>query len=250
MVLNNAATSPGDPTGGPCYRCVFPKPPPAESVISCGEGGILGPVVGVMGVLQALEALKLIVGASKSAPETETPCPTLLMFSAFSSPQFRSVRLRSRRQDCAVCSSKATITPSSLSSGSLDYAAFCGMTNPVSILSEDERISPERYVNESQNTQDVALVDVRDATQFELSNVPGSINVPWADFPALLKEARNERPEWLKKKDIVVVCKFGNDSQLAVKMIKDSGAATGNVVDIKGGFRAWREQIDPSWPDY
>ena len=140
MVLNNPPLPPGDPNGGPCYRCVFPKPPPPESVVSCGDGGILGPVVGVMGVLQALEAIKVIT--QKTPIEASADPPSLLIFSAYSNPMFRSIRLRSRKAKCASCSAHATVTKQALESGSLDYVHFCGSVLPnLDPLSPEERIS-------------------------------------------------------------------------------------------------------------
>ncbi|KAK8206536.1 hypothetical protein M8818_004369 [Zalaria obscura] len=263
IVLNNPPRRPGDTDGGPCYRCVFPKPPPAESVVSCGEGGILGPVVGAMGVLQALEAIKLIArGDHLSTVSDDTPMadstdgevpspkaptaspPTMLLFSAYSSPQFRSIRMRSRRPNCAACSAQATITPESLTSGSLDYVAFCGVTNPVTLLGQEERITPSDFANLALASPDAVLIDVRDTTQFELCNLPGSINIPWSKFPDVVKQEAVPLG-----KDVFVVCKLGNDSQMAVKVLQEAGS-TGRVRDIKGGFRAWKAEVDPSWPEY
>lgn len=264
-VLNNPPRAPGSTDGGPCYRCIFPKPPPAESVVSCGEGGILGPVVGVMGVLQALEAIKLIAGGidfgddesqppspmSDGIPSQPKPAvsPSLLLFSAYSTPQFRNVRLRSRRKDCASCSSAATITPSSLTSGSLDYVAFCGITNPINVLSPADRLSATEFAVLSQTKSDTILLDVRDATQFELCSLPGSINIPWNGFAEKMKE-NEEELQMLQGRDVVVVCKLGNDSQLAAKILKEMNGGRLNIKDVKGGLRAWRNEVDPSWPDY
>ncbi|GAB7344537.1 hypothetical protein MBLNU457_2363t1 [Dothideomycetes sp. NU457] len=253
IVLNNPPALPGSP-GGPCYRCVWPRPPPAESVVSCGEGGILGPVVGTMGLLQALEAIKIIVAGQPDA-SLPLPNPCLTMFSAYSTPQFRSVRLRSRRSDCAACGAQPSISAASLRSGSMDYVAFCGVANPVSVLSEHERVGAADFArlwNGKTQGERPVLVDVRDRTQFELCNLPGSVNVPWSEFPAVLKRAVGEgqRPDWLEAKDLAVVCKLGNDSQLAARLIMDTGLARGNVVDIRGGFRAWRSEVDDTWPDY
>ncbi|KAH7027590.1 uncharacterized protein B0I36DRAFT_327425 [Microdochium trichocladiopsis] len=176
IVLNDPPGRQGDVArGGPCYRCVFPRPPPADSVVSCGEGGILGPVVGVMGVLQALEAIKL-VAAGINKPTTTTldsdnnsntartsgdsnsgqaaaaaaasPAPSLLLFSAGSgtSPaSFRSIRMRGRRKDCFACSPSSTLTLDTLRSGSLDYIQFCGVTAPIKILTPEERVSALEY---------------------------------------------------------------------------------------------------------
>ncbi|RAR12264.1 molybdopterin biosynthesis protein moeB [Stemphylium lycopersici] len=144
MVLNNPPLPPGDMNGGPCYRCVFPKPPPPESVVSCGDGGILGPVVGVMGVLQALEAIKVLTQKTPAVAPAEPP--TLLIFSAYSSPMFRSIRLRSRKAKCAACSAHATVSKQGLESGSLDYVQFCGSVLPnMNSLSPEERISAQNY---------------------------------------------------------------------------------------------------------
>lgn len=288
MVLNNPPRAPGNSSGGPCYRCVFPKPPPAESITSCSDGGILGPVVGVMGIMQALEAIKLVATGldlpSTSLPDADTPMSeagdsstkaapsaSLLLFSAYSTPQFRSIRLRSRRIGCQSCSATASITPASLTSGSLDYIAFCGVTTPVKILPAESRISaqqlastlhdshpdtsslsPAARVAAEKEGSNLTIVDVRDPTQFELCNLPGSINIPWtanssSDFTAAIREREQEL--FSRQGDVFVVCKLGNDSQLAVQALKELGDGR-NIRDVKGGFRAWREEVDGSWPDY
>ena len=265
-VLNNPPRAPGNTDGGPCYRCVFPKAPPAESVVSCGEGGILGPVVGVMGVLQALEAIKLIAGgidrghpdntsASSSHPDVSSadvkpaPPPSMLIFSAYTLPQFRNVRLRSRRANCAACSAFATVTPDSLTDGSLDYVTFCGVANPIDVLSPADRLSARDFARLAQTKADTVLLDVRDSTQFELCNLPGSINVPWNGFIEKMKD-NEEELQSLRGRDVIVVCKLGNDSQLAVKVLKEMNGGRLNIKDVRGGFRAWRKDVDPSWPDY
>jgi adenylyltransferase and sulfurtransferase len=258
IVLNDPPKPPGDPMGGPCYRCIFPKPPPADSVLSCGEGGILGPVVGVMGVLQALEAIKLLTrkfesnGAATNGGDVPSSGPkaNLLMFSAYSNPQFRSVRLRSRKYDCAVCSSRATITAKWLSSGSMDYVAFCGRTSPVSLLPSELRITARNFANLPSNRKE-ALIDVRDATQFGICSLPGSINIPWTgNGNTWLSKAQAAEVLKGEPKHTYVVCRFGNDSQLAVKALMDDASTKGEAKDIKGGFQAWRMEVDSSWPEY
>lgn len=278
MVLNNPPRLPGDKEGGPCYRCVFPKPPPADSVVSCADGGILGPVVGTMGVLQALEVIKVLTATQPPAP------PSLLVFSAYSSPQFRSIRIRSRRANCAVCSSEATVTLDTIRSGSTDYVFFCGSANPPSLLKADERISPQEYrkkhsisalhaENSSEKSVDVnshTVIDVRDKVQFGICNLDNSINIPISNILASRSSASqltdtepqtDQLPPWLPAElaspestdPIYVVCRLGNDSQIAVKAMKDLGLDRNGqrfIGDIRGGFRAWREQIDPEWPEY
>ncbi|KJX99417.1 molybdenum cofactor biosynthetic protein [Zymoseptoria brevis] len=264
IVLNNPPSTPGDPSGGPCYRCIWPRPPPAESVVSCGEGGVLGPVVGTMGMLQALEAIKLLAAPTPDPldelemlmadPTPLPPSPTLLMFSAYNSPPFRSVRMRRRHATCAACSSVATITPHTLLTGSMDYAAFCGLTQPVNLLAPDRRVAAWEFARLPRDGSNV-LIDVRDETQYKMCALRGSLNVPWT----------GDGGSWVEKavqsgalagqgpSDYYVVCRFGNDSQMAAKAIEDVFGLEGNgmrVKDIKGGFRAWREEVDPEWPDY
>ncbi|KAL7780416.1 hypothetical protein CFE70_010439 [Pyrenophora teres f. teres 0-1] len=220
IVLNNPPLPPGDANGGPCYRCVFPKPPPPESVVSCGDGGILGPVVGVMGVLQALEAIKVLV----KNPETTSPePPSLLLFSAYSNPMFRSMRLRSRKAKCAACSSHSTISAKALENGSLDYVQFCGSVSATSDpLSPEERISPQSYA------------------QLRSGVNPFTGTVSSKDSHILVDP-------------IFVVCRLGNDSQVTVKKMKQLGLDAGGkryIGDIKGGLQAWRKNVDHDFPDY
>lgn len=255
-MLNSPPLPPGSPLGGGlCYRCVFPKPPPADSVLSCGEGGILGPVVGLMGVLQALEAIKLLTAKpmddyTNPQASAEIPNPTLLMFSAYSAPPFRSVRLRSRRADCAVCSAKGTITQQSLTSGSLDYVAFCGVTTPVNVLPPAARVSASEFARLPRDGSNT-LIDVRDETQFAMCALRGSVNVPWTGSAEAWLEAAAQREEIVRGgQACYVVCRLGNDSQLAAKALLESSVAPLGVRHIEGGFRAWREEVDAGWPEY
>ncbi|KAJ5369307.1 Adenylyltransferase and sulfurtransferase uba4 [Penicillium cataractarum] len=276
MVLNNPPRRPGDKDGGPCYRCVFPKPPPADSVVSCADGGILGPVVGTMGVLQALEAIKVITtGAGKEQPPGtgSRESPLLHMFSAYSNPLFRTIRIRSRRTNCAVCSAEATITLDTITSGSTDYVFFCGSAHPPSLLAPDERISAREYHDKYSlvdfRAQDSSgqpssprghtIIDVRDKVQFGICSLEESINIPISNI--LAATSTDETPSWVPAElaasesndPIYVVCRLGNDSQLAVQRMKDLGLDRDGqrfIGDIRGGLRAWREQVDPQWPEY
>lgn len=263
MVLNSPALAPGDMTGGPCYRCVFPKPPPAESVVSCGDGGILGPVVGVMGVLQALEALKLIssgklstIAAVQGEVVTKNEA-SMLLFSSNSNPPFRTVRLRGRRAGCFACSSTASLTLESLSSGILDYAQFCGVTNPVSILKPEERVSASEYSTVKQQGKKHVLVDVREKVQFDICSIEGSVNVPFSTVQGSRPlVAEGETPWWLPRDlplnaPIYLVCRLGNDSQVTARKLKDAGLGEGRYIgDIKDGLKAWKNEVDSSWPEY
>lgn len=254
MVLNNPALAPGDTNGGPCYRCIFPKPPPIQTVVTCGEGGIIGPVVGVMGVMQALEAIKLIASSGPQDIAQPATSPSLLMFSAYSSPQFRNVKLRQRRPECQACSTTSTVVAAELAAGSLDYTAFCGASEPVKILSDDERISARECAERvARKTSQTIVIDVRDKTHFDLCHLKGSVNVPINKFSRLVKhDAYGDHKEILRgKTDISVICRLGNDSQIAVKALKDAGVCPeATIKDVKGGFKSWRQDVDPKWPDY
>ncbi|KAF2627521.1 hypothetical protein BU25DRAFT_392640 [Macroventuria anomochaeta] len=277
MVLNNPPLPAGDAQGGPCYRCIFPKPPPPESVVSCGDGGILGPVVGVMGVLQACEAIKVLTQKPNTTTSPPTEPPTLLLFSAYSNPMFRSIRLRTRKPKCAACSAQAAVTSEALNSGSLDYVQFCGSINPIDALNPQERISAANYaklrsgVNPFTGTvssrDSHILVDTRESVQYELCNIDGSRNVPFSAVSATRTNTSNgnydsmgiEEPLWVQNlrqqpdKPIFVVCRLGNDSQMTVKKMKELGLDYGGkrfIGDIRGGLRAWKETVDHEFPEY
>lgn len=254
IVLNSPPLAPGE-EGGPCYRCVFPKPPPAESVVSCGDGGILGPVVGVMGVLQAVEAIKYITSGKldvEIVASGKVEATSMLLFSASSSQPFRSVKLRSRRKACFACSSKSQLSLDSLSSGSLDYVLFCGLASPVSVLKPEERIEASEYAKFG--NKEHLLLDVREKVQFDICALPGSVNIPFSVFQggkgiddALIPaDFPDEAP-------IYVVCRLGNDSQVVTRKLKEAGLCFNGrryIGDIKGGLKSWKEQVDQSWPDY
>ena len=277
MVLNNPLNNHGNANGGPCYRCVFPKPPPAESVIACGEGGILGPVVGVMGVLMALEAIKIIASTNKTVGEnapgglsgTTGDTPSMLLFSAHNNPPFRTVRLLGKRARCIACSDAATITKESLASGSLDYTVFCGINKQIAVLDESERVKAKDVLESNHNGKIPLILDVRDATQFGICHIDGSINVPYSLIESAsrarqdqdsedrslgaLRDALSQSETRSEDSSIYVLCRFGNDSQLAVRKLKQLGFDNDGrrrIEDVKGGLLSWKRDVDPSWPEY
>lgn len=265
MVLNNPPKPPGDPLGGPCYRCVFPKPPPADTIVNCADGGIIGPVVGTMGVLQALEAIKVITKTVDPDAVQHPEQPVLHIFSAFASPPFRTIRLKGRRNNCAVCSSQPTVTLDTLQSASTDYVQFCGSAGSVQVLSPAERVSAHEFQPIKESQKPYTLVDVRDPVQFGICNLDSSINIPIEQIlhgkstkdqdptdhirsllPAELASTDNQGPLYL-------ICRMGNDSQLAVRKLKELGLDNDGkrfIGDVRGGFKAWKAEVDPEWPDY
>jgi adenylyltransferase and sulfurtransferase len=261
--FNNPPRAPGDPMGKPCYRCVWPRPPPPESVRSCADGGILGPVVGVMGVLQALEAVRVVVGLA--GREQETQRPSMLLFSAGMEVQFRTVRLRpTRKVDCKVCSGQASITAESLENGSMDYVRFCGIAGP-GLLPPEMRVSAKTLADRLKEEDGAVVLDVRDKTQFGLCALEHSVNVPWDEIAAAggdgagvkttignaLQKATDS--EGSRSRKAYVVCRLGNDSQDAVRMFRDWGIGINDGWDVKdviGGLKAWKEEVDEEFPEY
>uniref|UniRef100_A0A1A7XHZ0 Adenylyltransferase and sulfurtransferase MOCS3 n=1 Tax=Iconisemion striatum TaxID=60296 RepID=A0A1A7XHZ0_9TELE len=195
--------------GGPCYRCLYPVPPPPETVTNCSDGGVLGVVPGVMGCFQALEVLKIASGQSSSCSQQ------LLMFDA-QNLRFRSIRLRPKHADCAVCGDNPNVTRL------IDYEAFCGSAasdkcRKLNLLSEEERRS-----------EDIRLLQER------ISQLKQQM-------------AGDGQPA------VYVICKLGNDSQKAVQVLeKMSGSEVESIAvkDICGGLMAWAMNIDPKFPQY
>lgn len=260
MVLNNPPKSHDNP-GGFCYRCVFPKPPPAESVLTCGEGGILGPVVGVMGVLMAMEALKVFQEDEYQYPTKESyePVPpSLLLYSAYNDRPFRSIKLRGKRKGCPSCSDTATITQDSLP----EYGAFCALDSPAALISTC-RISAKEYskVREATGSPHI-LVDVREKVQFDICHLKGSINLPYSDISRdpeasidRLAETINGDPNIADGSSLYLICRYGNDSQLAANKFKELSRFRPHAKyecrgDIAGGLRAWSQSVDPNFPEY
>lgn len=269
MVLNNPPKDPNNP-GSFCYRCVFPKPPPAESVLSCGEGGILGPVVGVMGILMAMEALKILVPLPQEDHEHPTKAshnptsPSLLLYSAYSNPPFRSIKLRGKRKGCLSCSDTATITAESFQSATLDYNAFCASQTPKAPLNT-KRVSAKEYSQLRNATSNPhILVDVREKVQFDLCHLKGSINLPFSDISRDPEASIDKLDDTIADQNphfadgaasLYLICRYGNDSQLAAHTFSQlprfqPDARYDFRGDVVGGLRAWRESVDPGFPEY
>jgi len=170
IVLNNP------PGVGPCYRCIWPRPPPAESVVGCGEGGILGPVVGLMGVMQAIEAIKVIT----KNPVKDIGRTTMTLFAAYGASPFRCLKMRGKKAGCAACGSpervEEKITREGIEDGRMDYVAFCGGMAGVRELKEDERVSVAEYKRVVDRGVEHLLLDVRDKTQFGICQLAGSLS--------------------------------------------------------------------------
>ena len=260
MVLNNPPIATASKKKGPCYRCIWPKPPPPQSILTCGEGGILGPVVGVIGVLMAMETMKILLPALRSKADESTGKGTpFLLYSAYLNPPFKSVTMRGARENCLACTKIANRNALK----DYDYDEFCGLSCPVNILPADERMEPKVYRDISPTSRPAPiLVDVRENTQFNICHIKDSINVPWSRIREDPGEAFQSMSKHIQLDgssqgpgEIRFICRFGNDSQLAVRHFKeqqqkDLGFNITCKGDIRGGLKAWREQVDPEFPDY
>jgi len=227
---------------GPCYRCLFPQPPAQEMVGTCEETGILGVVTGIIGNMQALEAIKIITGLHDGRP-------SLVLFSALGIPPFRTVKLRSRKPSCPACGKEGQKIGQIQDT---DYVAFCGGERPDwetrGLVEHDgtSRIRAKELKSVLSVQDAVKIIDVRPRTEFGICQLPGTTNVPLSD---LVADPASFLPAGDEVKSIYVVCRLGNDSQIAADVLR--GVARGiEVRDLVGGLKAWAKDVDPSFPVY
>ncbi|KAK7385981.1 hypothetical protein VNO78_31995 [Psophocarpus tetragonolobus] len=238
--------------GGPCYRCLFPTPPPRTACQSCAEGGVLGVVPGIIGCLQALEAIK--VAASVGEPLSGR----MLLLDALSG-RIRIVKIRGRSMQCEVCGENATFTQQQFLE--FDYEKFTQTPLRVpplklNLLPSESRISSKEYSEIILKKETHVLVDVRPAHHFKIVSLPKSLNIPLSTLEARLPEVSSA----LKKEEedsgvasgssaqLYVVCRRGNDSQRAVQYLHKMGFASAK--DIVGGLESWAHNVDPNFPTY
>jgi molybdopterin/thiamine biosynthesis adenylyltransferase/rhodanese-related sulfurtransferase len=213
---------------GPCYRCLYPEPPPPGLVPSCAEGGVLGILPGAIGTIQATETVKLILGIG------EPLIGRLLLYDALGM-RFREMRLR-KDPNCPVCGENPTVTEL------IDYQEFCGIPQANAQAQADEvpEITVQELKGRMQNGGEVSVLDVREQHEYEVANI-GARLIPLAELPERLIELDRDAT-------LAVHCKTGGRSARAVRLLQDSGFQ--NVYNVKGGIDAWSEEIDPSVPKY
>src|SRR5437899_6080961 len=209
--------------GGPCYRCLFPEPPPPESVPNCAQAGVLGVLPGIIGMLQAIETLKLILGIGDSL------VGRLLHFDALK-VKFRELNLR-RDPQCPVCGENPTIF------SPIDYEQFCRVRDEGEI----SEMSPHQLKRKIDAGEPFELIDVREPFEYEIARIDGAKLIPLGEISERLNELSGERP-------IVVHCHTGKRSAQAVRLLQQRGFA--NVYNLEGGIDAWSDQIDPNVPKY
>ncbi len=216
--------------GGPCYRCMFPEPPPPGMVPSCAEGGVLGVLPGIIGVLQAIEAIKLILGIGDSL------IGRLVSFDALKL-RFREFRIR-KDPKCPICGDNPTIHQL------IDYDQFCGIPQADAEAAKEmdvPTISPDELKAKLDRKDKFVLVDVREPYEYEICSIPGSKLIPLGELPARLSELDSAD-------DIVLHCKVGGRSAKALRVLQEAGFRKLN--NLKGGIAAWSEEVDPSVPKY
>ena len=213
---------------GPCYRCLYPEPPPPGLVPSCAEGGVLGILPGVVGTIQATEAVKLIIGVGE---------PLINRFMIYDALRMRFRELKLRKDpECPVCGENPTVTEL------IDYEQFCGI---VPAATTDTQASDDTTVEELKGRLDrqdgVFVLDVREPQEYQICRIPDSTLIPLGDLPQRLTELEGHD-------DMVVHCKSGVRSAKAVKLLREAGFS--KAKNLRGGILAWIDRVDPSLPKY
>jgi sulfur-carrier protein adenylyltransferase/sulfurtransferase len=215
---------------GPCYRCLYPEPPPPGLVPSCAEGGVLGILPGLIGVVQATEAVKIILGKGATLKGR------LLLYDSLKM-RFRELKLK-RDPACPVCGDRPTVTRL------IDYQEFCGLrpAPAASPAAANEGVIDVSALKEKLDRRDdFLLIDVREPWEYQVARIPGSRLIPLGDLPKRLNELDRDA-------DIVAHCKSGGRSQKAVDLLKQNGFR--RVRNLTGGILAWSDRVDPSVPKY
>jgi adenylyltransferase/sulfurtransferase len=214
--------------GGPCYRCLYPEPPPPGLVPSCAEGGVLGVLPGIVGTIQAAETLKLIIGKG------DPLIGRLLLFDALGM-KFRELKLR-KNPECPVCGEHPTVTKL------IDYAEFCGIRGekaPAAPTTVPE-ITPRELKARLDRGDDIYILDVREPHEYQICNIGGHL-IPLGDLSSRVNELDSSR-------EIVAHCRSGKRSAEASEFLRKAGFR--KISNLKGGILAWSDEVDPSVPKY
>jgi adenylyltransferase/sulfurtransferase len=214
--------------GGPCYRCLYPEPPPPGLVPSCAEGGVLGVLPGIVGTIQAAETLKLIIGKG------DPLIGRLLLFDALGM-KFRELKLR-KNPECPVCGEHPTVKKL------IDYAEFCGIRGeeaPAAPATVPE-ITPRELKARLDRGDEIYILDVREPHEYQICNIGGHL-IPLGELPTRVHELDSSR-------EIVAHCRSGKRSVEASEFLRKAGFR--KISNLKGGILAWSDEVDPSVPKY
>lgn len=215
---------------GPCYRCLFPDPPPVGLIPSCAEGGVLGLLPGTIGTLQATEAIKLLLGIGTHL------IGTLLIYDALDM-RFEMVKLK-KHPECKVCSQKPSITQL------IDYEAFCGVPGhdtDGSSLAPEWEIEPSELAERLASGESIHLIDVREPHELEISALPNADSIPLGLLATRMAELEDTE-------EIVLFCRTGIRSTRALHLL--AGAGFQKTLSLQGGINAWAQHVDPTLPVY
>ena len=221
---------------GPCYRCLYPEPPPPGLVPSCAEGGVLGVLPGVIGVIQATETIKLITGIG------EPLVGRFLIYDALRM-KFRELKLR-KDPDCPVCGTNPTVTKL------IDYQEFCGMRPNVEQEAADAAAAAGKSATEISSLElkarldrgdKLVIVDVREPHEYQINRIPGSVLIPLGEIPRRYAELDQDA-------ELVMQCKMGGRSAKAADYLRTVGFK--KVLNLTGGILDWVDKVDPSQPKY
>jgi molybdopterin/thiamine biosynthesis adenylyltransferase/rhodanese-related sulfurtransferase len=213
---------------GPCYRCLYPEPPPPGAVPNCAEGGVLGILPGLVGMIQATEAIKLIL-------EMGQPLVGRLLLVHALDMSFREFELK-KDPACPLCGTNPTIKKL------IDYEAFCGLTRGT----DEQRTGPaaitaKELKQEMDSGRALIVLDVRENREWDLCRIPGATLIPLGELPARMGELDRAQP-------IVAYCRSGGRSAKAVQLLREAGFS--NVRNLTGGIHAWSDDVDPGVPKY
>src|SRR6202162_2489807 len=214
--------------GGPCYRCLYPEPPPPGLVPSCAEGGVLGVLPGIVGSIQAMETIKLILGAG------EPLVGRLLLFDALAM-RFRELKLR-KNPDCPTCGEHRTITKL------IDYEEFCGIRGEEAPPMTDgvPEITARDLKARQDRGDDLFILDVREPHEYQICNLNGKL-IPLGELPRRVHELESSR-------EMVVHCRSGKRSADAIQFLQKAGFK--KLLNLRGGVLAWADDVDPTMPKY
>lgn len=215
--------------GGPCYRCLYPEPPPPGMVPSCAEGGVLGVLPGIIGTIQATEILKLALGKGSSLTGR------LLLFNALEM-KFRELRLR-RDPECPLCGEHPTVTRL------IDYEQFCGIPAEPAVTSADpDEVTVQELKRVLENPNgDIRVIDVRESDEYQIARIPGVPLFPLSTLPQRFTELDPNTQYYIH-------CKSGMRSLKALQFLREQGFKY--LKNVKGGILAWADEIDPNVPKY
>jgi adenylyltransferase/sulfurtransferase len=218
---------------GPCYRCLYPEPPPPGLVPSCAEGGVLGVLPGIIGVIQATETMKLILGIGE---------PLIGRFMIYDALRMRFRELKLRKDpECPVCGTNPTVTKL------IDYEQFCGLrpepqqAQGTGAAVSDWEITPVELKQKLDAGEQPFVLDVREPNEYQINRIAGSTLIPLGELPRRYQELPRDR-------EIVTQCKMGGRSAKAMEFLKTVGFT--NVKNLRGGILEWIDKVDPSQPKY